>query len=156
LLPVLTLIGFIATCNCGVKVKQLPVIEHPYVSEMEFLKEVKNVNGKAKKKRFKQERVTSPFYFLLKIKEIENSGEVTVVFYSNTTAEKENEQAKNDVPPMQKAVEKRFNYGQPGKYYEYIIFFDRVDSLQPGTHRYAVFINGHLLYEDRVHVFLQE
>ena len=115
---------------------QLPVINYPYVSEVEFLKEVRNVNGKAKKKRFKQGRITSPFYFLLKIKEVENDGTLAVVFYRQ-------DEAKN-----KKAAEKVFHFGKAGKYYEYIIFFDRVEGLKEGKHRYAVFFNGRLIYED--------
>ncbi|MCP5102355.1 MAG: hypothetical protein GY950_03200 [bacterium] len=122
--------------GCGVKTQYLPQVSYPYVAEMNFFKEVKNVNGKAKKKRFKDDRVTSPFYFLLKIKEIENSGTVTVRFYESlkTTG--------------RRAAERSFQFGKPGKYYEYVMFFDRVEELSPGRYRYTIFYNGRLLYDD--------
>ena len=127
------------TVGCGVKVKYLPQVSYPYVAEMEFLKEVKNVNGKAKKKRFKDDRITSPFYFLLKVKEIENSGTITVCFYET-------------VGKFEKVTERSFQFGKQGKYYEYIIFFDRVDELKPGKYRYAIFYNEKLLYENFLNI----
>lgn len=133
---------------------------------MEFFKEVKNVNGKAKKRRFKEDRITSPFYFFLKIKEIEDNGAITVRFYEGTASPT----GKGAAPPTGKApapsekkpvggavlnkkiTEKSFEFGKPGKYYEYVIFFDRVEALSPGKYRYAIFYNNHLIYEDRVEV----
>ncbi|UCH94815.1 MAG: hypothetical protein JSV88_31780 [Candidatus Aminicenantes bacterium] len=120
--------------------EQLPVLSYPYVSEIEFLKEVKNINGKAKKTRFDRDRITSPFCFFLKIKEIENNGTLAVVFYENS----------ND--SNKKVAERTFYFGKPGKYYEYIIFFDQVDGLNPGDYRYAVFLNQHLLYEGELRI----
>jgi hypothetical protein len=125
--------------GCGVKVEQLPLLSSPYVSEVEFLKEVSNDNGKARKKRFDNDRITSPFYFFLKVKEIENNGTLRVVFFESTGSQEDKK--------GEKAAEREFSYGQPGKYYEYIIFFDRVDGLDPGNYRYGVFLNQHLIYE---------
>jgi len=127
--------------GCGVKAAYLPRVEYPYVAEMEFLKEVKNVNGKAKKKHFKEDRITSPFYFLLKLKELENEGVIAVCFYGG-------EGKGSNV----KIVEKTFQFGKPGKYYEYVIFFDRVEVSRPGKYRYAVFYNGRLIYEDKLEI----
>jgi hypothetical protein len=126
--------------GCGVKLSQLPVVNYPYVSQMEFYKEVRNVDGKAKKKRFANDRIASPFYFFLKINDIENAGTLRVVFYRL----EENEH--------RKAVEKFFEFGTDGKYYEYIIFFDQVEGIGPGLHRYAIFLNDRLLYESTVNV----
>jgi len=123
------------TAACGVKIDQLPLLSHPYVSEVKFLKEVKNVNGKAKKTPFDHDRLTSPFYFFLKIKEIENNGTLAVVFYENAET------------TGKKVAEKTFFFGEPGKYYEYIIFFDQVEGLSPGKYRCVVFLNQHLIYE---------
>lgn len=148
------------TIGCGVKLEYLPQINSPYVAEMEFLKEVKNVNGKAKKRRFKDDRISTPFYFLLKIKEIENNGIITVRFYETAkedTEKSENKAENKKEPPDSKAlgkeaVVKAFEFGKPGKYYEYIIFFDRVDILPPGKYRYGVFFNDALIYEDSLEV----
>lgn len=128
--------------GCGVKAEYLPQVDFPYLSEMEFLKEVRNVNGKAKKRRFKGDRVRSPFYFLLKVKEIENSGTITVRFYKGESSENLT------------AAERTFRFGQEGKYYEYVIFFDRVEVPEPGKYRYAVFYNTRLIYEEQVEVSL--
>lgn len=129
------LASLLITVGCGVKIEQLPLLSHPYVSEVEFLKEVKNVNGKAKKTPFDRNRITSPFSFFLKVKEIENNGALAVVFYED--ADKTGK----------KVAEKTFNFGEPGKYYEYIIFFDQVEGLNPGKYRCVVFLNQHLIYE---------
>ncbi len=124
--------------GCGVKVEQLPLLSAPYVSEVEFLKEVRNANGKAKKKYFEEGRVTSPFYFFLKVKEIENDGVLRMVFYESPDKS------------QKQVVEKVFQFGKAGKYYEYILFFDRVEGLSFGDYRYAVFLNQRLIYEGQV------
>jgi hypothetical protein len=126
--------------GCGVKAEYLPQVDFPYLSEMEFLKEVKNVNGKAKKRRFKGDKVRSPFYFFFKVKEIENSGTITVRFYKGESSEN------------LKTMERTFQFGEEGKYYEYVIFFDRVKVPTPGKYRYAVFYNNRLIYEDQLEV----
>ena len=134
--------------GCGVKMEQLPLINYPYVSEIEFLQEVKNIDGRAKKTTFKHDRITSPFYFLVKIKEVENNGVLTVCFYTTANV-KAGESDK-------KVAEKTFHFGEDGKYYEYIIFFDRVDNLEPGRYRYAVFCNQRLIYEGQLVVSPRE
>lgn len=124
--------------GCGIKASQLPVMTAPYVAEMDFFKEVKNVGGKAERERFKDNRITNPFYFYLKINDMENDGRVRVVFYK----------VRNKETAI--IAEKHFRFGKPGKYYEYIIFFDRIDSAEAGKHRYAVFVNDRLLYDGPV------
>ncbi len=144
---------FLSFAGCDVKVEYLPQISFPYVAEMEFLKEVKNVNGKAKKKKFKDDRIYAPFYFLLKIKEIENSGIITVRFYETKT-DKNNKiktAEKNEIPGKC-VTEKSFQFGKPGKYYEYIIFFDCVEDLPPGRYRFAIFYNNILIYDDNIEI----
>ena len=131
---------FVSAVGCGVKVEQLPLMSYPYVSHVEFLKKVKNENGKAKKERFNNDRIVSPFYFFLKIREIENNGTLVMVFYEDS--DKSN----------QKVVDKTFHFGEEGKYYEYIIFFDQVRELSPGSYRYVVFFNQHLIYEGQLKV----
>ncbi|MCU0287927.1 MAG: hypothetical protein MUF15_16240 [Acidobacteria bacterium] len=134
---------FITAAGCGVKTGYLPQVSYPYVAEMDFLKEVKNINGKARKKRFKDDRVTVPFYFLLKINDIENNGTITVRFYETY-----------DSPGSmgRQVMERLFQFGQSGKYYEYVIFFDQVEGIRAGKYRYAVFYNNKLLYENLVEV----
>jgi hypothetical protein len=104
---------------------------------MEFVRSAENDNGKVKTERFKDDIVRSPFFFVLKIKEIEDSGTITVKFYDSRNRQVE---------------EKSFPFGEPGKYYEYIICFDAVTSLVPGVYRYAVFYNTGLLYEDQLKI----
>jgi hypothetical protein len=104
---------------------------------MEFVRSAENDNGKVKTERFKDDIVRSPFFFVLKIKEIENSGTITVKFYDSRNRQVE---------------EKNFRFGEPGKYYEYIICFDAVISLAPGAYRYAVFYDTGLIYEDQLKI----
>jgi len=127
--------------GCGVKMSQVPVVSYPYVSEFEFFKDVRNVDGKAKKIKFKDGRIVSPFCFFVKVSEVENNGVVRVVFYEGKEKKGTGEE-KN-----KKLAEYTFDYGEEGKYYEYILFFDRVDSLGVGKYRYAVMINNRLLFE---------
>jgi hypothetical protein len=111
---------------------------------VEFLQEVKNINGRARKTTFKNGVITSPFYFLVMIKEIEDNGELAVCFYRAVDVEG-GESGK-------KVAERTFSFGEAGKYYEYIIFFDRVEGLGPGSYRYAVFCNGRMIYEGQLAV----
>lgn len=97
------------------------------------------------RKREKGLRITVsqvPFYFLLEIKEIENNGIITVGFYETG----ENKIHSNRV------TEKSFKFGESGRYYEYILFFDRVDNIFPGRHCCAIFYNSKLIYEDYIEI----
>jgi hypothetical protein len=148
-ITLIALLIIISWQGCRVKTEYLPQVNFPYVAEMNFFKDIKNVDGKAKTTRFKDGLVHSPFYFLLKVKEIENSGTVTVRIYEG------NSQPASTKPPPHagKQVEERiFNFGEEGKYYEYIIFFDQIDNLLPGKHRYAVFYNEKLIFEDSFNI----
>jgi hypothetical protein len=116
---------------------QLPYLELPYVAKIEFYKNVENRNGKLEKTGFKDGRITSPFHFLLEIKELENSGELAVIFY-----DKEGERVSR----------KAFGFGEDGQYYEYILFFDKVENLSPGKYRYTVFLNNKLIYENHIDI----
>jgi hypothetical protein len=79
----------------------------------------------------------------LKLSEIEDNGSVKIVFYEN--GEKSDKRKK-------KVVEKEFEYGQAGKYYEYILFFDKVEGLEAGKYRYAIFCKGRLVYESQLEI----
>ncbi len=48
------------------------------------------------------------------------------------------------------ASELSFQFGEDGKYYEYIIFTDKVSEFQAGKYRYIIFINKTLIYEDKI------
>ncbi|MCP4156863.1 MAG: hypothetical protein GY757_54625 [bacterium] len=157
----------------------MPQVSFPYVAEMEFLKDVRNVNGKAKKKKFRDGRIVSPFCFFLKIKEIENAGAILVNFYevkaldgkkeekqtgseavNHTNPGQAGQTVKHSIPGKgweavklsrpgkgwKRVAQKRFEFGEPGKYYEYIILFDRVEGLPPGKYRYGIFCNEKLIY----------
>jgi len=119
--------------SCGVKPEQLPFLSHSYISKIEFVKNVENIKGKLKKERFKHGIITSPFYFILKIKEVENKGELFIKFYNINGKKKD---------------EKSFEFGDFGKYYEYVICFDRIDKLTSGRYHYIIFFNNRLIYED--------
>ncbi len=118
--------------NCGVKVDQLPFLNDPYISEILFLKNIKNSNDKIKKISFKNNKITSPFFLYLKLKEVENKNKLFVKFYK-----------KNKLK-----TELSFEFGEDGKYYDYIIFTDKVGLLKSGKYRYIVFINNKNIFED--------
>lgn len=50
------------------------------------------------------------------------------------------------------ASELSFEFGEDGKYYDYIIFTDKVSELTPGKYRYTVFINDKIIYEDNMKI----
>lgn len=127
--------------GCGIKVDQLPFMSYPVVSEVEFLKEVRNVEGKAKKKHFKDDRVTSPFFSFIKLDEVENNGVLSIRFYTDFGKE------------SREIAGKEFEFGEAGKYYEYIMFFDVVEKIEPGTYRYGIFVNDRLLYEGKLIIY---
>ncbi|MCK4761033.1 MAG: hypothetical protein KAW12_02465 [Candidatus Aminicenantes bacterium] len=110
---------------------QLPYLETPYVAELSFFKKIENVGGELEKEKFADERIKSPFFFLLEIRELENSGELAVSFY-----DKEGKRVKRKV----------FSFGEDGQYYEYILFFDSVAGLTAGKYRYTIFLNDRLIY----------
>ncbi len=68
----------------------------------------------------------------LKLKEVENNNKLFIKFYK-----------KNDLK-----TELSFEFGEDGKYYDYIIFTDKVRFLKPGRYRYIVFINDKNIFED--------
>lgn len=116
---------------------QLPYLEYPYVAKIEFYKKVENRDGKLEKTGFKEGRITSPFYFILEVKELENSGELALNFYDKEE---------------KRVSRKAFGFGEDGQYYEYILFFDRVENLTPGKYRYTVFLNDTLIYESHIDI----
>ncbi len=123
--------------GCGIKTAQLPFLDYPHAAQIGFYQEVENNSGKLEKEKFKDDRVISPFFFVLEVKDIENSGKLTVSFYDKDG----NRAARNE-----------FNYGEEGQYYEYILFFDKVETLKPGEYRYVVFLKDKLVYEDHITV----
>lgn len=128
----MTAIGVLLAASCRLKPEQLPFLDYPYFFSMEFLKHVEKDNGKAKKEYFKDGVVRVPFYFLLTVKELEDEGVLSVRFYNRDG---------------KKVAEHAFRYGEPEKYYEYIICFEKVAGILPGSYRYAVFYNDGLIYE---------
>jgi hypothetical protein len=132
-----TVIVLLAGASCRIKPEQLPFLDYPYLFQMEFLKGVENDNGKARKEYFKDGIVRAPFYFLLTVKELEDEGSIWVKFYDGD---------------KKKVAEYSFRYGEPGKYYEYIICFEKVERILPGSYRYTVFFNDGLIYEGSVTV----
>lgn len=130
----MTIVLALLAASCGMKTINLPFIDYPYAAGFEFYQRIENVAGKLEKTEFEDDKITSPFYFLLEVKEIENSGTMTVLFYDSSG---------------KKVAQRAFHFGEQGQYYEYILFFDKIDGLPPGNYRFTVFYNASLLYEDR-------
>ncbi|MFC2155483.1 hypothetical protein ACFLRB_03200 [Acidobacteriota bacterium] len=116
---------------------QLPYLEYPHVAKIGFYKKIENRDGKLKKEAFNEDKIRSPFFFLLEVKDIENSGELAVKFYDKDG---------------KRAARKVFAFGEEGQYYEYILFFDYVENLPAGTYHMTIFLNGKLIYEDHIEV----
>lgn len=123
----------------------MPLIGAPYLAEVEFLREVRAVDDTVEKTHFPNNIITSPFFFLLKIRELENNGAITVRFYSL------GKNIMTDGAPLgELAAERTFTFGEKGKYYEYVLFFDQIRDLPPGTYRYAVLLDEQLLMDNYI------
>ena len=123
--------------GCGVKVDQLPYLENPYVSEIQFLKKIENVEDKVKKTHFSNNRIRAPFYLYLKLNAAENYNHLSIKFYNQLD---------------RKIHQITFEFGEDGKFYEYILFTDKISKLKGGRYRYIIFINNHAIYENRFRV----
>lgn len=121
--------------GCGVKDAQLPYLTALHVGELEFCREVRNENGKARREYFKDDWITSPFYYYLRLNHIKDKGVMKIVFY------------RDENKKVEKVEENVFYFGKTGEHYEYIIFFDRIEKLVEGKHRYAIFVNERLIYD---------
>jgi len=56
--------------------------------------------------------------------------------------------------PLHKSIKEMiFKFGEQGKYYEHIIFIDKVSTLLPGQYRFAIFLNNILTYEGYLNIF---
>jgi len=67
--------------GCGMKVTYLPEIPLPYVMECELLRRVEGTGNEVERIHFKDDRIVPPFYFFLKVQNVENHGELKVLFY---------------------------------------------------------------------------
>ena len=56
-------------------------------------------------------------------------------------------------PYFRKSGTLDFSFGEEGRYFEYIIFIDRMNNLKPGKYRYGVFLNNLLLTENKFVVY---
>jgi hypothetical protein len=113
----------------------LPFLTSPFISEITFLKNIENRDGKIKKEYFKNNRIKSPFYIFIKLNEAENKNTLFVKFYNS-----ENNMIKDLF----------FEFGKKGKFYEYIIFTDKITELKPEKYRYIIAINKCVIYENEV------
>lgn len=205
---------------CHMKVKYLPQIAAPYITEVGILKQVEQEDREIKKTEFKNNLVRVPFYFYMKIENIENSGQIKVMFYREKTGSVFQHSTmiqymvlnhvfrlgnmlpilpliaigndpdryfrldpaladifrylvmgyfKTGLVVMQfprtfnsdhfmfgyfgKATELDFQFGEQGKYYEYIILVDKISRLEPGKYRFGIFLNGALIYQQDMTVF---
>jgi len=117
--------------SCTVDFKKLPSISYPYVSEIEFLKSIEVNDNKVKKTKFKN-GIKYPFILFVKLEEINGSGELSIKIYNK----------------QKKVVHKKnFKFGKQGKYYEYIILWERIMKLEGRDFYYAIFYNEDLIRE---------
>ena len=77
----LIILALLLISGCNMKAKFLPQIPTPYITEVEILKQVEQKDQEMKKVYFKDNQIRIPFYFYLKIENIENSGRLQVFFY---------------------------------------------------------------------------
>jgi hypothetical protein len=207
--------------GCNLQVKFLPQIRAPYISEVEFLKQVNQNGPEIKKIPFENGVVPVTFYMFIKLENIENQGRLRVRFYRRVKrfpieviaaanarqrrilanlfmvlplpvpsawiewtdlARASNVGAEIDLisaygrgcfrSALQVMVfplifnldhfcvvryekngrELFFPFGENGKYYEYIVFIDKIRNFEPGDYRFAIFLNDRLMLEDSFEV----
>lgn len=73
--------------------------------------------------------MTSPFFLLVKICDVENRGTVRVALYTKAG---------------ERVRDVSFSFGAEGKFYQYITCYERFTQVPAGTYRIAVFVNQHL------------
>ena len=76
-------LSIIGGWGCGMKVKYLPDVPAPYISELGLYKKVTTSdNGEVRRVPFAKEPLSTPCYFYLRLENVENQGELVVRFYS--------------------------------------------------------------------------
>lgn len=88
----------LASSGCNLQVRFLPQIDAPYISEVEFLKQVDPNGSEIRKIRFENDTVTGTFYIFVRLENIENRGTLKVKFYRSVI---------RSAPAMLKAVNRR-------------------------------------------------
>ncbi len=118
---------------CKLDMKKFPLVKYPYVESFELLRHLEYSENKIiDKKKFKNDKVTMPCFFLVKIIDLKNSGTLSLVFYNQDN----------------RRISRRvFEYGKPGGYYDSIRLWGKITELKTGRYRYYIFYNTEIIYE---------
>lgn len=201
----------LASIGCNMQVKYLPQIAAPYISEVEFLKEVIHEDSEIRKIPFEGGAIGRPFYMVVKLENVENRGRLRIRFYRRNLLPASavmngfaryihsgllsgitwpggpafpevriRNRAGSGVPGADivngfyrgsffavirvvsspgifdpgcfsldrfelTVPDLMFDFGEEGKYYEYILFVDKIKNLSPGSYRYGIFLNEDLM-----------
>lgn len=113
--------------------KKFPLIKYPYVESFELLRHLEYSENKIiNKRKFKNNKVSMPCFFLVKIIDLKETGTISLVFYNQ-----ENRRISRRV----------FEYGKPGGYYDSIQLWGKITELKEGNYRYYIYYNSEVIYE---------
>ena len=112
--------------------EDLPLLTTPHVCELAAFQRITADQDRLDREEFKNGRVQSPFYLLVRICDVEGAGTVRLALY--------NERG-------ERVKQSPFAFGKENLYYSHIICFEHYGDLAPGTYRVAVFLNDHILDE---------
>jgi len=116
--------------GCGVKVEDLPFRRYPVISRLEFLQDIEVSEDRIRKTVFPDPVPRFPLVIFLKLKAVEGPGTLQLRIYGEN---------------REQVYARTFPFGKPGRYYDYIVLYNRIEDL-PGTRfRYAVFYNRDLI-----------
>lgn len=116
--------------GCAIRVEDLPFREYPYISELEFLRDLEVDGNQVKKTRYSEERVTFPLVLFFKLNEVDGPGTLQIRIYDEKG---------------QQVHIRDFQFGESGRYYEYIIFYNRLEKLPGNAFTLALFYNRDLI-----------
>ncbi len=119
------------TFGCGVRIRDLPFREYPFVSGFEFLADIEEHGEDIKKKSFVVRRPTFPLFVYFRLNQVEGEGVVSLNIYDEN---------------RQRVFEKKLSYGKPEVYYDYITIYQQIQPL-PGQRFYlTIFYGKEMIY----------
>ena len=123
--------------GCGLKVSDLPYREYPFISELEFIKDISLKGEKILKTRFKDNQIKFPMVMVFKLNEVTGKGTLKVQIYQEDKS---------------RVLEKDFQFGERDKYYEYIFLYHRISKLVGHKFFLTISYNEELIWADWVQV----
>ena len=106
---------------------------------MLFLKKI-IVHENSVEKIFFKDKISSPFFIYLELKDVEGQGFFLLKLYNK----------------KREIYRKKFIFGKKGKIYDSIIVWDRIEIKKYNKLKWAIFYNKNLIYEGEIYINNEE